>query len=170
MLCQSCGKREANTHIKKIINGKLTEYKLCDQCAAKLGYTDMFSDFNFDFNNFLGSFFENNQSHFAQLDNKRCDFCGTSFMDISSTGKVGCARCYDTFFDELMPSIKRIHGNTKHSGKFAFVAGKENILKNKVQDLEEEMKVAINDQDFEKAAKIRDEIKDLKSKENFENE
>ena len=58
MLCQSCYKNQANTHIKKIINGKLTEYRLCEECAAKLGYgNNIFQGFDLNFDNFLGSFF-----------------------------------------------------------------------------------------------------------------
>lgn len=171
MLCQSCGKNQANTHIKRIINGEeLTEYMLCEKCAAKLGYSNIFEGFGFDFNNLLGSFFTNGEPKLTPLSNKRCDFCGSSFEDISNTGKVGCAKCYDVFFEQLMPSIKRIHGNTKHSGKCASAAGEENIIKNKIQSLNDRMKIAINEQNFEEAAKIRDELKNLQEREQPNNE
>ena len=173
MLCQSCGKNQANTHIKRVINGELTEYMLCEKCAAKLGYSNIFENFGFgfDFDNLLGSFFANNEPQLMPMGNKRCDFCGSSFEDISNTGKVGCAKCYDTFFDQLMPSIKRIHGNTKHAGKFGSKSGgKESALKSKIQALNEKMKVAISEQNFEEAAKIRDELKNLKKKEGANNE
>lgn len=171
MLCQSCGKNQANTHIKKIINGEVTEYRLCEHCAIKLGYTpNMFEGFGMDFDNFLGSFFENSKPKLLDFDTERCSFCGSSFSDISNNGKVGCAKCYDTFFDRLMPSIKRIHGNTKHSGKFASTMGKQNVIENKISSLEEKMKMAISEQNFEEAAKLRDEIKELKLKEESLNE
>ncbi len=165
MLCQSCGKNQANTHIKRIINGELTEYVLCEKCAAKMGYSNIFEGFGFDFDNLLGSFFANNEPKLMPQINKRCDFCGASFEDISSSGKVGCAKCYEVFFEQLMPSIKRIHGNIKHSGKYASAVGEENLIKNQIQTLNERMKVAINEQNFEEAAKIRDELKVLKEKE-----
>ena len=170
MLCQSCGKNQANTHIKKVINGELTEYMLCDKCAAKLGYSNIFDGFGFSFDNLLGSFFAANGPKFMPLNNKRCDFCGSSLEDISNTGKVGCSKCYDVFFDQLMPSIKRIHGNTKHAGKYASAVGQENIIKNEIQALNEKMKVAINEQNFEEAARIRDKINGLKGKEQSNNE
>lgn len=174
MLCQSCGKNQANTHIKRIINGELTEYMLCEKCAAKMGYSNIFEGFGlgFDFDNLLGSFFANNEPKLMPLVNKRCDFCGASFEDISSTGKVGCAKCYDVFFEQLMPSIKRLHGNIKHSGKCASAAtlSEENSIKNQIQALNERMKVAISEQNFEEAAKIRDELKVLKEKEGLDNE
>lgn len=165
MLCQSCGKNPANTHIKKIINGELTEYMLCEKCAAKFGYPNILESFGFDFNNLLGSFFANSEAKLMHSDNKRCDFCGSSFEDISSTGKVGCAKCYDVFYEQFMPSIKRIHGNINHAGKCAADAGEKNIIKNQIQTLNERMKIAISEQNFEEAAKIRDELKSLQKRE-----
>ena len=143
---------------------------LCEKCAAKLGYSNIFDGFGFDFDNLLGSFFANIEPKLMPLNNKRCDFCGSSFEDISNSGKVGCTKCYDVFFEQLMPSVKRIHGNTKHSGKCASAAGEENIVKNKIQTLNERMKIAINEQNFEEAAKIRDELKNLQEKECSDNE
>ncbi|MEI3551633.1 MAG: hypothetical protein V8Q17_03310 [Acutalibacteraceae bacterium] len=56
MLCQSCGKRPANTHIKTIINGELTEHSLCSECAQKMGYGNSFFPSN-TFDQFFSSFF-----------------------------------------------------------------------------------------------------------------
>lgn len=47
----------------------------------------------------------------------RCDYCGSTFNDIINTGNVGCAHCYDRFADKLEPSIRKIHGATRHIGK-----------------------------------------------------
>mgnify|MGYP002588164185 CR=1 FL=1 len=48
MLCQNCGKNEATTHIKQVINGDTAERHLCSECAEHLGYGDAFSGFGFD--------------------------------------------------------------------------------------------------------------------------
>ena len=53
MLCQNCGKNEAVTHIKQIINGEMDEAHLCRDCARHLGYDDIFSGFDFDFGGFF---------------------------------------------------------------------------------------------------------------------
>ena len=110
MLCQSCGKRPANTHIKTIINGELTEHSLCSECAQKMGYGNSFFPSN-TFDQFFSSFFGKNS---LMEDTLRCPVCGASLSDISDTGKVGCADCYKTFLNQLMPSIQRMHGNTHH--------------------------------------------------------
>ena len=164
MMCQSCGKNEANTHIKKIINGKVEEYMLCNNCAKKMGYGSAFDNFNLNLDSFLGSFFTESMPK-AQIKNEslRCKNCGLSFEDISSTGKVGCANCYTTFYDKLMPFIKRIHGNTNHSGKLAGTVSKSKKIENEINSLKQELNKAIETQNFELAAELRDEIRKLES-------
>lgn len=162
MLCQACGEKQANTHIKRVINGDVREYMLCEQCVKKLGYGNIFNDFSLKLDNFLGSFFTENMPQMLKDETKRCEKCGSSMEDISHSGKVGCANCYKVFYDQLIPSIKRIHGNTNHSGKLAANISEDKKLENKVKQLETELQKAIKEQEFEKAAKLRDKIKELK--------
>ncbi|MDP4119746.1 MAG: UvrB/UvrC motif-containing protein [Bacillota bacterium] len=165
MLCESCGKKNATTQIKTILNGELTEYHLCSGCAEKMGYGDLFSDFSFGFSNMLSSFFGNALPERSGL--ASCKMCGATFRDILNTGKVGCSQCYETFYKELLPSINRIHGNTSHNGKVPQIseeASEMQSLNAKIQDFEIQLQKAIEAQDFEQAAKLRDEIKEMKTK------
>ena len=94
----------------------------------------------------------------------RCPKCGTSFDEIVRDGRVGCADCYRTFYDKLLPSIQRIHGKIKHSGKVtnaAPVEPREETTEEKIEKLKAAMNEAVAKQEFENAAKIRDEIKAL---------
>ncbi len=158
MLCQSCEKRQAATHIKTILNGELREYDLCPECASKLGYGSFLGDYGFDLDKLFGSFFE---GFAGDRSSRRCKLCGSSFEDIAKSGKVGCAQCYEEFFEELLPSIQRIHGKTGHTGKFAKSAGTEIKLKNEISKLHFELEKAIKTQEFERAAELRDKIRDL---------
>ena len=72
MLCQSCEKRQATTHIKTILNGELKEINLCPECAAKLGYGSFFTDFGFDIDKLFGSFMDSADIHKKA---KRCGLC-----------------------------------------------------------------------------------------------
>ncbi len=158
MLCQSCEKRQATTHIKTILNGELKEFSLCPECAAKLGYGSFFGNFGFDLDKLFGSFMEG----FGETKNsKRCKFCGSSFEDIAKSGKVGCAQCYDEFYEELLPSIQRIHGRTSHAGKLARSAGAEVRIRNEMAKCRNELEQAVKAQEFEKAAELRDRIREL---------
>ena len=172
MLCQNCGKNEANTHIKQIINGDTAESHLCSECANHLGYSDMFSGFDFSLSDFFGGFLSDVMPGHLIGDVKRCEKCGASFNDIVREGRVGCANCYRTFYDRLRPSLQRIHGKARHSGKISRSAAdekkEEETLQEKINALQEQMNEAVAKQDFEKAAEIRDEIKVLKGENNNE--
>lgn len=166
MLCQHCQKNEATTHIKTMINGEYAEYRLCSDCAQELGYGGMFPDFTADFGGMLGSFLS--AALPARSGATRCKDCGCTMNDIKKSGKVGCAGCYELFFHELMPTIRSIHGNTEHIGKRPVIEYTENHeeksvpddKEKKIESLRAELKKAIEDEDFERAAKLRDEIRE----------
>ena len=158
MLCQSCEKRQATTHIKTILNGELKEFNLCPECAQKLGYGSFFGNIGFDLDKLFGSFMDGFAS---EKSTKRCQSCGCSFEDIAKSGKVGCANCYDTFYEELLPSIQRIHGRTSHTGKLAHSAGTEVKIRNEMIKYKNDLEKAIKEQEFEKAAELRDRIREL---------
>ncbi len=168
MKCQKCGANNANTHVKTIINGEFKEYDLCSDCAKKMGYTNVFSDMEDEFSSFLGSFFGNVLP--ARTQATRCEFCGTTYPEIAKTGHVGCAKCYDVFADELYPSIRRIHGNTTHCGKNSKRAENAKVKKpaeqtkeDKIKTLKAELDKAVKEQNFERAAELRDKIKETEA-------
>ncbi len=165
MKCQKCGANNANTHVKTIINGEFKEYDLCSECAHKLGYTNVFADMDNDFSSLLGSFFTNVLP--ARTQATRCEFCGSTYAEIAKTGQVGCAHCYGLFADQLYPSIRRIHGNTTHcgknSGKQAAQVQKpaEMTKEQQIAELKKQLDAAVQEQDFERAAELRDKIKEM---------
>lgn len=166
MLCQKCSKREATTHIKRVVNGEATESHLCAECAGALGYNGLFGGFDLSIPNIFSSFFGDSPL-LSSSKTQRCEKCGSSFDDIVRSGMVGCADCYEKFYDKLLPSIQRIHGKAKHAGKKPPVIEEPKVIKEKTKEeiifeKEEAMKEAVANQEFEKAAVLRDEIKSLK--------
>lgn len=164
MVCQNCGKNEATTHIKQIINGDMAESHLCSDCASHLGYSDMFSGFGLNLSELFGGFLGDMMPSLTSGKTQRCTKCGTSFEEIVHSGRVGCADCYTTFYDRLLPSIQRIHGKIKHSGKVSTApveTPKIETTEEKIEKLKALMNEAVAKQEFEEAAKIRDEIKAL---------
>ena len=163
MLCQNCGKYEATTHVKRIVNGESAEAHLCNDCAKALGYNDVFGGFGNTFGDLLGSFFGEPQMSAISSRTIRCEKCGNTFNDIVNSGKIGCADCYTTFYDKLLPSLQRIHGKTRHEGKNPTIIKAEvTNSTNLIEDLEEQLRIAIDEQNFEKAAQLRDKINELK--------
>ena len=162
MLCQNCGKYEATTQVKRIVNGESAEAHLCSDCAKALGYNDVFGGFGNTFGDLLGSFFGEPQVSAISSRTIRCEKCGNTFNDIVNSGKIGCADCYTTFYDKLLPSLQRIHGKTRHEGKNPTIIKAEVTNVNPIEDLEEQLRIAIDEQNFEKAAQLRDKINELK--------
>ena len=132
-----------------------------------MGYTNMFGSMESDFSSFLGSFFGNVLP--ARTQATRCEFCGSTYADIAQSGHVGCANCYELFTDELLPSIRRIHGNTTHCGKNSHKADinapqqKEESNEDKIKALKAELDKAVAEQNFEYAAQLRDKIKGMEA-------
>ena len=181
MLCQNCGKNEANIRYTQIINGVKQELALCDECAGKLGFENM--NFSMGFGNLLGDFFNDfvQSSQVPELSTAKtkCKKCGLTLDDFVQTGKFGCEECYDTFKGPLDSLLKNMHGTSKHIGRGPNgVAPKldipDDILKKKPEEskakkekvdkkekLEQELKQAIADERYEDAAKIRDQLKEV---------
>ncbi|MBP5166797.1 MAG: UvrB/UvrC motif-containing protein [Oscillospiraceae bacterium] len=155
MICQKCGSRNAEVHYKTNFNGALCEFILCPECAEKLEQ-DTYFGVNY-FNKMLSSF----MSPIPHKRTVRCPLCGTSEDEILKTGKAGCPKCYETFEEIFIPFIKRINGSTKHTGKTPASAGKELEEKHKLKELKDSLNKAVKAQDFEKAAELRDSIKEL---------
>lgn len=166
MLCQHCQKNEATTHVKTMINGEYAEYRLCPECARELGYDSMFPDFTADFGGLLGSFLS--AALPARSGATHCKLCGSTMDDIKRSGKVGCSECYDTFFGELMPTIRNIHGNTGHIGKrpvieYETVDEEPKKSGESLDDLKSQLRQAIEEENFERAAQLRDKIKEMEA-------
>lgn len=164
MLCDKCGKNNATTHIKQIINGVVTERNLCASCAAKEGYGKLSHG---SLAEMLSSMFGDMGAIGAESRTVRCSVCGATFSDIAETGKVGCADCYRTFYSELLPYLKRVHGTVKHTGKIPNSAPLAVKPKEETVDtLRMELNRLVSEEKFEEAAVVRDKIKKLEEKEN----
>ncbi len=122
MLCDNCGKKEANVKYSENINGVKREFNLCEECSEKLGIGEINFKMPIDFSSFLGDFIEDFATpEFMPLFNDikalKCNECGYTFDDIVNTGRLGCANCYDVFEDRLDPIIRKIQNSNRHIGR-----------------------------------------------------
>lgn len=170
MLCQACGQHPATAHIKTVINGQLKEAHLCAECAAKQGYGGLLGGWG-DFGSLLGGLL----GQTPPAEEKRCPGCGSSFREISKSGKAGCGQCYETFRSQFLPVIQRVHGTLRHTGKVpggsALRVQEENrqlAQRPEPSPLEEkrrQLREAVEAQNFEEAAVLRDQIKEMEKNE-----
>lgn len=173
MLCNKCGKNEAVVYIKNILNGEKTEQYLCEGCANEQGYMKMAGNPFISMNSFFEGFNNAFQGFFPGLNapstrigtaaGAKCPICGSSAADITRTGRAGCADCYTQFEPLLGPAIKRIHGDASHTGRVPGSAGAEIMRKRRIGELKRELDTAIKNEEFENAAKLRDEIRGLEN-------
>jgi protein arginine kinase activator len=160
MICDKCKENEATVHYKEIINGNKKEMHFCDKCANQNEINSPFS-INHLFAGLLDSGFGEN----VKIDYKepiKCDNCGMTYEKFKQSGKFGCSKCYSSFEDKLNPLFKRIHGHDTHRGKIPNRAGKYLNIKNDIKKLTDDLNRAIGEEEFEKAAELRDKIKNLK--------
>ena len=109
---------------------------------------------------FFGSLFDMVENSNSNVD--RCPKCGITFSDFKSTGLLGCSYCYEHFSKSLIPTIKRVQGGLLHTGKIPKNASQEVVSRRKVDELKLRLKELIQEENFEEAAKVRDEIQELK--------
>lgn len=164
MKCQHCNNNEATTHIKKNINGNVTEMHLCSECAKELGVMEEFSPESFFNDTFFGNFLGAGVPAMNILSGiDHCEYCGSTFNDIVKSGRVGCANCYSKFEDRLQPTITKMHGNAKHIGKnVTYTEDKEAEPEiSELDKLKNDLKLAVQEQRFEDAAVLRDKINEM---------
>ena len=171
MLCDICHKNEASIHITEIINGQSKELHVCQNCAEQesikmhqnFGMADLLSGL-VDFPNLI------EKEH-----SLKCPTCGMTYADFKKVGRVGCGSCYVAFRKALLPLIKNIHGSIRHVGKepdkIVHTNEKEAVkkiktitAKEKISELKEKLQVAVETEEYEEAAALRDKIKSLEKK------
>jgi protein arginine kinase activator len=159
MLCMKCKKNEASYYYKQNINGRITETALCEECAGELGKNVMADTLSI--NPFGGLFGLTTPPRRTADTVKRCTLCGSGFGDLVKSGKIGCAKCYEVFADELSATVAKLHGQATHTGRAPLEHRAKNERRDHEKQLRGELKKAIDAQNFERAAVLRDELKKL---------
>lgn len=169
MLCERCHKNQANTYITNTVNGVTKETHLCSECAKEMGYGDLFTSLpsmHMGLGDFFGSLFgETNRALSGAARSRSCPVCGFDLADIARLGEVGCPECYSLFEKELLPSIQNLQGSARHTGKVPRSAGQSVRREKKLESLKAKLQKAVDAQEYEQAAKLRDEIKALEKEE-----
>lgn len=156
MICDNCGKEPAKIHYKEVKDNEVTEFHLCEKCAMAKGIQVPHKKQPFSISNIFAGMAEEVGS-----DLESCKACGFSYREFRDTGRLGCPECYQAFREQLKPLLRRIHGSNVHVGKSPRMSQGIYEKRREIEDLKVELGRAIESEDFEKAAEIRDRIKDL---------
>ncbi|MFT4415690.1 UvrB/UvrC motif-containing protein [Fredinandcohnia humi] len=172
MICQDCNKRPATLHFTKIVNGEKTEVHLCEHCAQEKSEIFMFSGTSgFSIDNLLAGLLhieplkETKPNAFQASEILQCENCKMTFTQFAKVGRFGCSNCYPTFEKQLTPILKRLHsGNTSHTGKIPKRIGGTFHLRKEIEQLKQKLKEYISQEEFEKAAVTRDQVRALEKR------
>ena len=162
MICQKCQQKPATVHMQQIVNGTKTEMHLCQDCSTQIE-----TPISIDalFNGLLGSFLS--MASEKQCNHKQprvhyepCPSCGMTYEGFKTGGgKLGCAACYRVFSRELDSILKNVQASVKHEGKFPQKYGHALFQKKEAVRLRGLMRKAVEEENFEEAAKLRDELR-----------
>lgn len=160
MKCHRCPK-VATLHITEIVKGAAQELHLCEECAQQYlqnsqpGEAPESSGALIKHPSGLG------EAEMEELDKLVCPTCKLTFREFRNQGRLGCAHCYIAFKDELLPLLENIHGETHHCGKFPKRAPDDSQKQYKLIKLRNDLRIAVAEESYEEAAKLRDQIQAL---------
>ena len=158
MICNVCGTKEATIHLTEIVNGKMAEVHICEACAEEKG-TEFKTYFNFGDLLAGVSGLENVLAAPSKKVSLVCKDCGMNYMDFAKHGRLGCAGCYNSFQKPLETVIKQVQRSGYHVGKKPSRVPKETRNVHDLRQLQEKLRKSIQEEAFEEAAHLRDEIK-----------
>ncbi len=161
MLCDICKKSEATIHLTQIVEGKMFKIDLCAACAKAKGVQEAAG---FSIGDLLAGFGPSAEEPQTETPGLRCPSCGMTQADFKKMGRFGCAECWETFADGLSQLLKAMHKSDRHLGKVPSRAAHTLVISEKIKDLSAELQKAIQGEQYEAAAAIRDQIRSLEAK------
>lgn len=172
MLCEKCNKNEARVHVVKVVNGKKSDIWLCEKCAKKISEGSMipfiFEGDNEQAGEKLFNLLNEVKKKKSEIPSKIdiiCKSCGLTFSKFRETQELGCTECYESFSEELKPFIEEKQGSSAHVGKIPKREEKNILRKSEIEELEKLLKNAIDNENYELAAVLRDKLKSIRGEE-----
>ena len=160
--CRQCAK-QATLHITEVMEGHATEVHLCEECARD--YLDESESHDTDSvaADLAAKLEEMHAASSEELDNLRCSGCGITLSEFRESGRLGGPSCYEEFRTELKPLLENIHEELLHSGKRPTRSSASFDDQSRVLQLRNQQREAIRQEDYETAARLRDEITELET-------
>ena len=157
--CSQCS-NAATVHLTQIVNSKIIKVDLCESCAQSKGVTD---SEGFALAELISNTKQPGEPVGGQVGLK-CDTCGLTDLSFQKKGRLGCSECYEVFGDALIPLLEDMHVGTAHDGKIPETLLNRLHEENERKALERAMKTAIESEEYEDAARLRDELRVLADK------
>ncbi len=160
MLCDQCKERDAVVHLTQIVESAVTQLHLCEKCAAERGVETTIATPKHPLGDFLKAVQQ--QAMLPSAESTKCAACGMTLKDFRATGRLGCSRCYGAFAVSLRELLRRVHGSAQHAGRT--YSGPQPApwqRANSLRELNDRLKRAIEQEAFEDAASLRDQLRGM---------
>jgi len=163
VICGECGEREAEVHLTQVVGGEAKTLALCGACAAEKGIQAGTPPSDTPLGLFLSTIWEGAAQAPEGEPAGRCPRCGATFADFRDKGRLGCDACWTAFEAPLRVLIRRYHGSTRHLGRrpgltAGAAAGGAGEAPT-VEELRDQLRRAVEAEDFERAASLRDQLR-----------
>ncbi len=157
MLCDVCKQKKANVFLTQIVKGEMQKVNLCDHCSKEKGVTD---PTGFAMADMLQGFGQEQKIDTVPQE-RSCPACGMPQTTFRKTGRLGCSKCYTVFGEGMDNLLKAMHKGTRHTGKVPARAGLVQSTGPDLEELRAALDEAVKGEQFEEAARLRDEIRRL---------
>ena len=165
--CQSCHQRDAVVRLTQIVGEEVTTVHLCSKCAAERGIETDVEAAQTPLGAFLAAMGQGAPGiAAAAATGESCPECHATLHDFRTSGRLGCPRCWVVFERPLRTLVRRVHGASRHTGKRYELAEEFSISAPELRErtrleLREQLRGAIAAEEFERAAELRDQLRDL---------
>ena len=162
MRCDSCKERDAVINLTQVEHDTKVTLHLCEQCAQEKGIETGSAVLKSPLGTFLSAMGKGTTLP-VPADTLQCASCGATLRDFRDSGRLGCAQCYQSFEEHLRDLLRRLHGSSQHVGERYLAPGAsgEASPKSPLLDLRDQLRRAVDNEDFELAAELRDRIRVL---------
>ena len=158
VLCEECKTNEASYTISVMVGGEITTRHLCGDCMAKMNMDIASGNIKSLLSTILSAITGDTAPGSAEKD-VTCPRCGMTLSEFTRTGHLGCPKCYEAFREQLQPMLLQIHGRVQHAGRQPLSTAEEQRKRSATEQLQRQMEQAVALEDFETAAKLRDQIR-----------
>ncbi|MFO7675602.1 MAG: UvrB/UvrC motif-containing protein [bacterium] len=152
--CSLCGRREATLRVRQVDKDGASDLDICAECARIRGFTEARQ-----IKANACEILDDMKKSVSESDGALvCPGCGLTFAEFKRKGRLGCARCYLAFEEQLRPLVQRLQGAAQHVGRAAKAGRRRAREQMAVVRLRAELEAAIVAEDYEQAARLRDEL------------
>ncbi|MDH3215792.1 MAG: UvrB/UvrC motif-containing protein [Candidatus Krumholzibacteria bacterium] len=164
VMCKQCGIRPSKIHYTEIVNNQMVTTDLCLECAEAKGI-DVHTTGSYSLGDLVAGLIDTSaQTQSEKMGKVQCPKCGFDYSNFKKSGRLGCSECYTAFETQLLPLLRQLHGSTRHQGKSPRQLGPIAIIRKEIMDLKDTLTRAIEEENYEEAARIRDRIKTLETR------